>query len=183
MTLRFRNRQWVPFSVELVFAFLANPSNLPHLLLPGWKARVEDARIVPPPTRPEPADAARRFRSMGAGVGSEIVFSFVPIAWVPNRLSWTARITEFDWNSHFTDEQVRGPFLSFRHQHIIQPESREGFEGTLVGDEIEYALPYGFLGLLLGVLVRRRLAQSFAYRETRLPEILAVAARQAVKRG
>jgi hypothetical protein len=32
-------------------------------------------------------------------------------------------------------------------------------------------------------LVRRKLAQSFAYRQQRLPEILAVAARQAAKRA
>jgi ligand-binding SRPBCC domain-containing protein len=93
------------------------------------------------------------------------------------------RITEFVWNSHFCDEQVRGPFSEFRHRHGIQAEARDGQEGTLVSDEIEYALPYGFIGRLGGTMVRRKLTQSFAHRQKRLPEILAAAARQAVKRA
>jgi hypothetical protein len=39
------------------------------------------------------------------------------------------------------------------------------------------------LGRAGGVFVRRNLKKSFAYRQTRLPEILAAAAKQAVRRG
>jgi ligand-binding SRPBCC domain-containing protein len=87
------------------------------------------------------------------------------------------------WNSHFCDEQVRGPFSQFHHRHGIRAEARDGLEGTLVSDEIEYALPYALIGRIGGALVRRKLEQSFAYRQKRLPEVLAVAARQAVKRA
>jgi ligand-binding SRPBCC domain-containing protein len=93
------------------------------------------------------------------------------------------RITEFVWNSHFCDEQVRGPFTSFGHRHGIQAEMRDGIEGTLVSDEIEFGLPYGVIGLAGSLLVRRELKHAFVYRQKRLPEILAVAARQAVKRA
>jgi ligand-binding SRPBCC domain-containing protein len=183
MTQHFETRQWVPFPVELVFAFFANPANLPHLMPPQQKTRVEDARIQPPPVRPVAQDPARRFLSVAAGVGTEVLISFVPTAWVPKRLSWMARITEFVWNSHFCDEQVRGPFTEFRHRHGIQAEMRDGVEGTLVADEIEYALPYGVLGQMGGLLLRRALKRAFAHRQKRLPEILAVAARQAARRG
>jgi ligand-binding SRPBCC domain-containing protein len=77
---------------------------------------------------------------------------------------------------------MRGPFARFHHRHGIQAEVREGVEGTLVTDEIEFALPYGFMGRAGGALLRRNLAKSFAYRQKRLPEILAVASRQAIKR-
>ncbi len=183
MKQHYQTRRWVPFPVELVFAFFANPSNLPHLLLPRWQARVEDARIVPPPARPVAAQPARRYRSVAAGAGSEILLSAVPIPLLPKRVSWLARITEFEWNDHFVDEQVRGPFARFSHLHRIQAEAREGVEGTLVQDEIDFALPYGFLGQLFAPQVERRFEQLLAYREKRLPEILAVASRQAVKRG
>lgn len=182
MTERFETRQWVPFPVELVFALFANPANLPHLMPPLLETRIEDARIAPPPARPVHPDPSRRFLSVAAGSGSEILISFYPIPWVPKRVSWMTRITEFAWNSHFNDEQVRGPFNEFRHRHGITAEIRDGVEGTLVSDEIEYALPYGFVGRIGGALVRRKLAQSFAYRQKKLPEILAAAARQAVKR-
>jgi len=183
MAQRFETRQWVPFPVELVFAFFANPANLPHLMPPRLKARIEDARLKPPPARPVSPDPARRFLSVAAGVGSEILISFVPIRWVPKRVSWMARITDFEWNSHFCDEQERGPFSEFRHRHGIQAETQEGQEGTLVTDEMEFSLPYGVAGEVGCLLVQRQLEQSCAFRQKRLPEILAAAARQAARRG
>jgi ligand-binding SRPBCC domain-containing protein len=93
-----------------------------------------------------------------------------------------ARITEFEWNSHFCDEQVRGPFSHFHHRHGIESEARDGIEGTLVSDAIEYSLPYGLIGKMGAAMVRRQLAKSFAHRQKRLPEILAAASRQAVQR-
>jgi ligand-binding SRPBCC domain-containing protein len=183
MTERFETRQWVPYPVELVFAFFADPRNLPHLMPPKLETRLEDARIEPASVRPVAADPARRFLSVAAGVGSEILISFYPIPWVPKRLSWMARITAFEWNSYFCDEQVRGPFMRFGHRHGIEAEIRDGQAGTLVSDEVEYELPYGWLGRVGSVFVRRQLARSFVYRQKRLPEILAIAAQQAAKRG
>jgi ligand-binding SRPBCC domain-containing protein len=182
MSQRFETRQWVPFPVELVFAFFANPTNLPHLMPSKLATQIEDAHIQPPPARPVHPDAARRFLSVAAGEGSEILVSFFPSPWIPGRVSWKARITEFVWNSHFCDEQVRGPFKNFHHRHGVEAEVRDGVEGTLVSDEIEYELPFGFLGRFAGAFVRRSLKQSFAYRQKRLPEILESAAEQAVKR-
>ena len=183
MTQRFETRQWVPFPVELVFAFFANPANLPHLMPPRQKTRIEDVRLQAPPPRPVAPDPARRFLSVAGGVGTEILISFLPLAWVPKRLSWMARITEFAWNSHFCDEQVRGPFALFHHRHGVQPETRDGVEGTLLTDTIEFALPWGALGQAGGLFLKRELTRTFAHRHRRLPEVLAVAARQAVRRG
>ncbi len=182
MTSRFETRQWIPFPVELVFAFFANPSNLPHLMPPKLETRIEDARIAPPPVRPVARDPGRRFLSVAAGVGSEILISFYPIRYMPKRVSWLARITEFEWNSHLCDEQVRGLFSFFRHRHGIRAETREGQEGTLVSDDIEYELPFGPIGRIGCLLARRQLERSFAYRQKRLPEILAAAVRQAARR-
>jgi ligand-binding SRPBCC domain-containing protein len=182
MVKHFETRQWLPYPVELVFAFFANPSNLPHLMPPALQARIEDVRIQPPPQRPVAADPARRFRSVAAGEGTEMLISFYPVAWVPKRMSWLTRITEFAWNSHFVDVQVRGPFDSFHHRHGIVAETRDGVEGTLVTDEIEYALPFYDLGVVGGAIARRKLVRMFAYRQERLPQILELAARQAGKR-
>jgi ligand-binding SRPBCC domain-containing protein len=182
-THRFETTQWVPYPVELVFAFLANPANLPHLMPPQLETRIEDARIAPPPPRPVAQDASRRFLSVAAGVGSEILITFYPIPWVPRRVSWLTSITEFEWNSHFCDGQVRGPFNAFHHRHGIVAEIRDGHEGTLVSDEIEYELPFGVLGRIGGAMVRRQMARSFAFRQKRLPEILAVVKRQAERKG
>jgi len=183
MPQRFETTQWVPYPVELVFAFFANPSNLPHLMPPVLKTHIEDLRIQPPPIRPLAEDPARRFRSVAAGVGTEIQISFQPAAWVPRRLSWTARITEFEWNSHFIDEQVQGPFKRFQHRHGIQAQNRDWTEGTLVSDRVEFSLPFAVLGSVGSLFVRHQLGQSFAYRQKRLPQILAAASQQATRRA
>jgi len=181
MAERFEIEQWVPYPVELVFAFFANPTNLPHLMPRKLETRIEDARIQPPPPRPVATDPARRFKSVAAGVGSEILISFYPIAWVPRRISWMACITEFEWNSHFCDAQMQGPFAAFNHRHGIKAEFRDGQEGTLVSDVVEFELPYGLWGRIAGAFVRRQLKSSFAHRQKRLPEILAAAQRQATR--
>lgn len=182
MAQRFESRQWVPFPIELVFAFFANPSNLPHLMPPAQKARIEDMRIQPPPPRPIAADPARRFRSVAAGVGSEILVSFRPVRWIPQRVSWLAKIADFAWNSHFIDQQVRGPFKTFRHRHGVRSEERQNQEGTAVSDDIDYDLPTGLAGRFAGGLVQAQMEKAFAFRRIRLPEILSAAAQQAIRR-
>jgi ligand-binding SRPBCC domain-containing protein len=176
--------QWVPFPVELVFAFFANPGNLPHLMPKRQQTRLESSRLIAPPLRPLAPDPALRYQSPAAGVGSEITVSFLPVPPLPLRVSVLARITEFEWNSHFRDEQVKGPFAVWRHLHSIAGELREGVIGTLIADEVEYSLPLGPLGALGNALfVRRQMESVFAYRQQRLSEILPVALQQAARRS
>jgi len=140
--------QWVPFPVELVFAFFANPANLPHLM-PTWqKARLESSHLLAPPIRPLAGDPALRYRSPAAGTGSEITLSFRPVRSLPFRITWLGRITDFTWNSHFLDEQVEGPFTHWKHCHRIVTETREEVAGTSISDEVEYDLPLGPVGRL-----------------------------------
>jgi hypothetical protein len=84
MTKRFASSQWVPFPVELVFAFIANPANLPHLMPPWQKTHLEDVRMQAPPPRPVAQDPARRFLSVAGGVGTEILISFFPSPGFPS---------------------------------------------------------------------------------------------------
>jgi ligand-binding SRPBCC domain-containing protein len=181
MSEHFETEQWVAFPIELVFAFFANPQNLPHMMPPQVQARVEDVRLKPPGPRPVAADPARRFQSLAAGAGSEILISFKALRWLP-RVSWTARIVEFEWNSHFVDEMARGPFKTFRHRHGVATETRDGVEGTRVTDAIEYELPGGWLGKLAGGAVWKQMQQGFEFRHKRLPEVLAAAQGQAGRR-
>ena len=66
----FQAEQWLPYPVELVFAFFVNPQNLPPLM-PGWqKARVEEAALVSPPAG---GAAKYRLRGVAAGAGSNVL--------------------------------------------------------------------------------------------------------------
>ena len=176
MAEHFETRQWVPFSVEAVFAFFAVPRNLPRLMPAELQTRIEGLTLVPPPSDPP---QGRRTDFIAAGVGSEIVLSFQPIPWLRHRSSWTARIVKFEWNRYFCDAQVQGPFAAFVQRHGTQPETRDGVEGTLVSDDIEYTLPFGPLGRLGRSFVRKQLEASFAHRQQRLLQILKLEARVA----
>lgn len=170
--------QWVPFTVDVVFAFFANPHNLPSLMPAKMKTNVDAVRWVAAPPSPISAGSKWVAPNTAAGVGSEITVSFSPAPYVPMRLRWVAKITEFVWHSHFCDEQVRGPFERFRHRHGIQSEIQSGRVGTLLTDEIEYALPFGSIGQLWDSAVRRQLRHTFALRQEKLPRILDAVVRQ-----
>jgi ligand-binding SRPBCC domain-containing protein len=166
MRHNFQAEQWLPYPREQVFAFFADPANLPPLM-PRWQeARVEKADYVPPPL----ASPASGF---AAGKGSLITISFRAIPFFPLRLRWDAYIADFRWNDFFCDEQRRGPFKYFRHCHRTREEVREGIGGTVVTDAVEYELPLGLLGELANALViKRQIRALFAYRQRMLPVLL-----------
>lgn len=173
----FTAQHWVPYPIEAVFAFFANPVNLPALMPPGQKTRIENARLVPP-AMPAATKQLRSGSAAVAGIGSEIVISFLPLPLLPLRLHWVARISEFEWNHYFRDEQIEGPFECFRHRHGMAQEVRNGIEGTRVTDSIEFALPLGWLGSSGAQLVRMLLARAFHQRQRRLPGLLCAALNQ-----
>lgn len=83
---------------------------------------------------------------------------------------WRTRIDVWDPPRTFVDSQQSGPYRSWRHTHDF--EALDG--GTLVRDVVRYELPFGALGdLVAGKLVERDVALIFAYRRTRLLELLA----------
>jgi len=168
----FEAEQWLPYALEPVFAFFANPQNLPRLM-PDWqKARIEEAMYTAPPPRPAGAGAAPR--SVAAGAGSRMIISFRPFPYSPFRVPWEAEIAEFAWNDHFCDTQLRGPFAYWRHCHRLKAESREGREGTLLRDELEYELPMGPLGELAhAIAVKGQIRKIFDFRHQRTAELMA----------
>jgi len=58
--------------------------------------------------------------------------------------SMTSRITALEAPGRFVDEQVRGPFARFRHEHRFEPS----VAGTRMVDEIVFRAPLGPLGWL-----------------------------------
>ncbi|NYE94000.1 ligand-binding SRPBCC domain-containing protein [Psychromicrobium silvestre] len=56
----------------------------------------------------------------------------------------TSKITELDAPKKFVDQQHRGPFKSFRHEHSFESTPA----GSLMTDLIEVTAPLGPLGLL-----------------------------------
>jgi len=173
MPHNFITEQWLPYPPELVFAFFANPENLPRLM-PRWQsARIEEAVFAPPPPRPP---SAPRYPGMAAGDGTRLTLSFKPVPFSPIRLPWEAKIEDFRWNHGFCDIQLSGPFKSWRHCHTVSATVKDNVEGTTLRDEVAYELPLGPLSGLANTLIARHgLAYTFRYRQRRAVELLALA--------
>jgi len=177
----YRAEQWLPFPVDLVFGFFANPGNLPRLM-PAWqKTRIEKADFAAPPPRLD-GSPGMLFQATVAGAGTRMTISFRPFPFSPVRATWEAEITEFVWNEHFCDVQHRGPFSYWRHSHRLTAVSRVGAtggrsDGTLLRDEVEYALPLGRLGdFANSLVVAQQMKSIFAYRQARTATLLPLAA-------
>lgn len=168
MRQQFETEQWLPFPREVVFAFFANPANLPPLM-PGWqRARIDEITLVPPPQRPAGATVVP---GVFAGDGTKLLITARAGPGVPLRVPWLALIEDFRWNEGFCDVQVKGPFTYWRHCHSVREEMREGRRGTVVRDAVEYTLPMwpaSAPGAPLGPLAMRAM---FGYRQ-RQAEVL-----------
>ena len=157
--------QWVSVEINRVFRFFANPQNLPRIMPPATETKLVEVKLIPPPTAEQDSKDL-------AGVGSEIVTSFRLFPWIPLHAKWTARITEFEWNHHFADLQIKGPFKRFYHRHELVPETRQGISGTMVHDRIEYEVGYGIVGRLAEKYIAGQLRETFKYRQVTTEKLL-----------
>jgi hypothetical protein len=80
----------------------------------------------------------------------------------PFTVRWVAEHRDYIEGQQFRDVQVSGPFASWEHTHRVEPRDVESCE---LEDRIEYALPLGGIGSMVGgASVRARLERMFAYR-------------------
>jgi len=146
-TYRLERTQVVPRPLEETFAFFADAANL-EAITPPWL----QFRILTPPTRMEE--------------GSLIEYR---LRWRGVPLHWLTRIEEWRENECFVDQQIRGPYRLWHHQHTFTPVSG----GTRVTDVVTYVLPFGPLGLLAhAALVGRDLDAIFDHRAERIAALL-----------
>jgi len=137
-----RAEQWIPRPIEDVFAFFADAGNLNELTPP----QLHFVILTP--------------RPIVMGVGTLIDYR-IRLKGVP--MQWRTRISEWDPPHRFVDDQIRGPYAMWRHEHAFEP--RDG--GTLMRDTVTYALPLAWVpgaGLVHRLLVKPELARIFAYR-------------------
>jgi ligand-binding SRPBCC domain-containing protein len=133
----FKAELWVPRPRDEVFEFFADAANL-DAITPPW---VRFRTVTPAPIK------------MGVGT---IIDHRLRIRGFPVR--WRSKITAWEPPRRFVDEQVRGPYRLWRHEH----EFEEHNGGTLVRDHVQYAVLFDFL--VHELLIRRDVEKIFAYR-------------------
>ncbi|MEA2345289.1 MAG: hypothetical protein QOF63_3458 [Thermoanaerobaculia bacterium] len=139
VSFRFTARSVIRTTPEELFAFHELPDAFLRLLPPGEKIRVIQVAS-----------------NLNAG-SRTIVKIRIAFLWV----TFESLHTAYDPPRSFEDQQVRGPFRSWRHRHIVEPHP----DGAVLIDDIEYTPPFGILGRAVdGIVIKPRLRKVFAFR-------------------
>jgi uncharacterized protein (TIGR01777 family) len=141
LTRTFIARSPLPVDATTAFAWHERPGAFERLSPPWAPARV----------------VRRSGRGIEPGSRLEIRTKLGPLS-----LRWVAEHGPVEPGRSFRDEQLEGPFASWRHEHRFLPG--EG-GGSTLEDRVEYALPLGPVGDLAGgFLARASLRRLFARR-------------------
>ena len=120
----------IPASADDVFQWHERPEALLDLIPSGGWVRIER-------------------RAGGVQDGGRVTLS---IGLGPLRMLWEARHYGYVRGKQFCDEQVRGPFRTWRHTHRIEAM---GVSQSLYEDRIEYELDGLVRHFLTSMLMRR----------------------------
>lgn len=138
---------WVPAERDAVFDFFADAANLQRLTPDTLSFEI----LTPPPI------------AMAEGT---LIDYRLRIHGLPVR--WRTRIAEWDPPHRFVDEQLKGPYRMWVHEHTFEPVD----DGTLVGDRVRYRVPGGPLAPLIHRLfVRPDVERIFEFRAQRMREL------------
>ena len=79
-----------------------------------------------------------------------------------------SKISEMDFQNYFVDEQLKGHFKNFKHEHIFKQKENE----TIMTDILDYETPVGFVGKLFDkLLLENHLTKFIIHRNIILKEL------------
>lgn len=140
-----RTSLWLPRPIGEVFAFFADAGNLEAITPPWLRFRIVTPRPI----------------AMRAGA---LIDYGLRLHGIPMR--WRTEITAWEPPHRFVDEQLRGPYRLWRHEHTFREEDG----GTRVRDEVRYRVLGG--PLVEPWLVRPDLRRIFTFRTEKMQELL-----------
>lgn len=151
-THRLEREQLLPGTPAEVFPFFADARNLEALTPPFLGFRI----LTPLPIE----------MREGALIDYALSLFGIPVR-------WKTRISVWEPDVQFVDEQLSGPYALWRHTHSFE---RRG-NGTLMRDLVEYREPFGPLGAVAHHLfVARTVERIFDYRRGAVDRLLRRAA-------
>jgi ligand-binding SRPBCC domain-containing protein len=140
----FESELWLPQPREKVFSFFADARNL-QTITPPWL----DFQI----TNTDPIEM-----KTGARIDYRLKVHGIPIR-------WQSEITVWEPPHRFVDEQRKGPYRDWIHEHTF--DERDG--GTVVKDRVQYSVPGG--KLVNKLFVSKDVMKIFAFRRDSLRTI------------
>ena len=135
---------FLPRPLDEVFPFFSDAHNLEQIT-PSW---LNFKVLTPSPVEMKP----------GTLIDYKIRLRGLPIR-------WQSEITIWEPGVRFVDEQRRGPYRQWHHEHRF--ESRDG--GTLCTDVVHYAVWFDFM--VHALLIRPDIERIFAFRQKELARL------------
>ncbi len=135
--------QHLPITLDEAWIFFSSPNNL--------------AKITPPDMgfviTSDKKDGEKMYP------GQLITYIIKPLLGIP--MKWMTEITHVKEGDYFIDEQRFGPYKLWHHKHSFIKTGT----GVEMHDEVNYVLPFGFLGTIAHRLfIRKRIEYIFEYR-------------------
>jgi len=112
-----------------VYAFHEDPRNITKISPPSLRVELVECRV--------PASTGEEFRLKIRQFG-------FPLEWIG---VWE----EASPTSRLVDGARKCPFVHWKHHHLFRADG----DGTIMTDRIEYALPFGVVGLLLDLTLMK----------------------------
>jgi ligand-binding SRPBCC domain-containing protein len=146
---RIKSVQRLPVSLEKAWQFFSDPHNLLTITPPFLHLKVTNDIL-----------------SNEVYAGQVMMYTVKPLLGIP--LSWMTEITHVEKLKLFVDEQRKGPYKLWHHQHHFKPIDG----GVEMTDLVHYRLPLGALGNLFHpVLVKPKIKDIFIYRFSKINEM------------
>ena len=143
-----KTKQTIPTDIETCWDFFSSPKNLKNITpdYMGFEVLVE----VP--------------EKMYAGLMIE--YEVKPLLGIP--MKWITEITHVEQLKFFVDEQRKGPYKIWHHEHHF----RQVENGIEMIDIVSYEIPFGLLGRLAHpIVVKKKLNEIFDYRFKKVEEV------------
>jgi ligand-binding SRPBCC domain-containing protein len=143
-----KTKQIIPTDLETCWNFFSSPKNL-KIITPEYMG-FEVLFEIP--------------EKMYAGLMIE--YEVKPLLGIP--MKWITEITHVDEMKFFVDEQRKGPYRIWHHEHHFK-QVENGIEMT---DIVSYDIPFGVLGKIAQpLIVKNKLNQIFDYRFQKVEEL------------
>jgi len=143
------SKQKIPAPLEKVWQFFSDANNLLNVTPPHLNLKVTN-------------------KVFGEEVyaGQVMTYKVRPLLNFP--LSWMTEITHVEPLKYFVDEQRKGPYKLWHHQHHFR--AIEG--GVEMIDIVHYRLPFGPIGVIANsFVVKDELKKIFTYRYQKIIEL------------
>lgn len=144
--------QKIPATMDDVWKLISDPANLSLITPTDMRFRVISAEKV-----------------NSLYPGQFIEYKVSPLFRIP--LYWKTEIMDVRKHELFIDEQRKGPYRLWRHEHYFNTIPG----GVEMRDVVKYENPYGIFGRWANsLLVRKKLLQLFHFRYKKIEEIFGI---------